>query len=74
MFLICSALRINEEMPIYIYIYIYIYIFLLEKTKTGHIRIINLFPSCYGFLIKIQNTKKTNRTFSDLMDKKIFYQ
>ena len=32
----------------YIYIYIYIYI-PLRKTKTGHIRIINLFPSCYGY-------------------------
>ena len=31
---------------IYIYIYIYIYI---RKNKTGHIRIINLFPSCYVF-------------------------
>ena len=29
-------------------IYIYIYI-PLRKTKTGHIRIINLFPSCYGY-------------------------
>ena len=29
-------------------VYIYIY---LRKNKTGHIRIINLFLSCYGFLI-----------------------
>ena len=29
-------------------VYIYIYIS-LRKTKTGHIRIINLFPSCYGY-------------------------
>ena len=28
--------------------YIYIYIS-LRKTKIGHIRIINLFPSCYGY-------------------------
>ncbi len=28
--------------------YIYIYI-PLRKTKNGHIRIINLFPSCYGY-------------------------
>ena len=46
--------------------------FLYEKNKTGHIRIINLFPSCYVFLIKSKNTKKKkkiNRTSSDLMDK-----
>ena len=37
--------------------------------KTGHIRIINLFPSYYVFLIKSKNTKKKiNRTSSDLMD------
>ena len=29
--------------------YSYIYIFFLRKNKTGHIRIINLFPSCYVF-------------------------
>ena len=52
----------------YIYIYIYIYIYKKEN-KTGHIRIINLFPSCYVFLIKSKNTKKKiNRTSSDLMD------
>ena len=51
------------------YTYIYIYIYSLRKNKTGHIRIINLFPSCYVFLIKSKNTKKINRTFSDLMDK-----
>ena len=33
----------------YTHIYIYIYILSLKKTKTGHIRIINLFPSSYGF-------------------------
>ena len=31
-------------------IYIYIYI-IKKKTQTDHIRIINLFPSCYVFLI-----------------------
>ena len=51
-------------------LYIYIYIYLKEKTKTGHIRIINLFPSCYGFWYKIKNTK-TNRTSSDLVNKTI---
>ena len=29
----------------------YIYIYTLGKNKTGHIRIMNLFPSCYVFLI-----------------------
>ena len=28
----------------------------------------NLFPSCYVFLIKSKNTKKINRTSSDHMD------
>ena len=32
-----------------IYIYIYIYIYLLRKTKSGHFRIMNLFPSCYEY-------------------------
>ena len=32
--------------------------FIKKKTQTGHIRIINLFPSCYVFLIKSKNTKK----------------
>ena len=51
-------LRIN----IYIYIYIYIYIS-LRKNKTGHIRIINLFPSCYvSFLYKPKTRRKLNRT------------
>ena len=40
-----------------IYIYIYIHI-ILRKNKTGHIRIINLFPSCYVFLIKSKTRKK----------------
>ena len=38
---------------IYIYIYIYIDVYIyIRKNKTGHIRIMNLFPSCYGFLKK----------------------
>ena len=50
--------------------YIYIYVFFFKKkNKTGHIRIINLFPSCYVFLIKSKNTKNIYRTSSDLMDK-----
>ena len=40
-----------------------------NQTKTGHIRIINLFPFCYMFLIYIKNMKKINRTSSDLKDK-----
>ena len=32
----------------FLHLYIYIYTS-LRKTKTGHIRIINLFPSCYGY-------------------------
>ena len=34
-------------------IYIYIYTFFKEKkkTKTGYFRIINLFPSCFAFLV-----------------------
>ena len=56
-------------MPNHIYIYIYIYIYIsLRKNKTGHIRIINLFPSCFVFLIKSKNTKKFNRTSSDFMN------
>ena len=46
--------------------FIYIY---KEKQQTGHIRIINLFPSCYAFLKNSKTRKKINRTFSDLMDK-----
>ena len=45
---------------------IYIYTFIKKKTQTGHIRIINLFPS----FDKIKkHEKKINRTSSDLMDK-----
>ena len=29
-----------------------------KKTQNVHIRIMNLFPSCYVFLIKSKNTKK----------------
>ena len=46
---------------IYIYIYIYIYTFffsLKKKPKTGYFRIINLFPSCFSFLVWTKNTKK----------------
>ena len=32
-----------------IYIYIYIYIYIPLRKITGHIRIINSFPSCYGY-------------------------
>ena len=47
------------------HIYIYIIYISLRKTKTGHIRIINLFPSCYGYwyeLITQKNKKKTKKT------------
>ena len=37
--------------PFHIYIYIYIYIY-FKKKKNGHIRIINLFPSCYMFTVE----------------------
>ena len=34
------------------YIYIYMYILSLKKKpKTGYFRIINLFPSCFAFLV-----------------------
>ena len=43
----------------YLYICIYIYIYSLKKTpKTGYFRIINLFPSCFAFLMKTKNMKK----------------
>ena len=54
----------------YIYIYIYIYIFHSEKQQTGHIRIMNLFPSCYAFLKNAKTRKKFNRTSSAPLDKK----
>ena len=48
---------------------IYIYI-IKKKKKTGHIRIINLFPSWYVFLKNPKTRKKIiNKTSSDLMDK-----
>ena len=53
---------------IYTYIYIYIY-FIKKKQQTGHIRIINLFPSYYAFLKNQKTRKKISRTSSDLMDK-----
>ena len=40
-----------------------------RKEQTGHIRIINLFPSCYAFLKNPKTRKKFNRTSSDLLDK-----
>ena len=43
------------------YIYIYIYI-IKNKQQTGHIRIINLFPSCYVFL-KNHYVKLYNKVF-----------
>ena len=50
-----------------------IYIFFsLRNNKTGHIRIINFFPSCYVlfcFFYKIKRQEKKNRTSSELMDK-----
>ena len=51
-----------------LYIYIYIYIPSLRKTKIGHIRIMNLFPYCYGYWYE-SITPKENRTSSDTMDK-----
>ena len=39
------------------------YTFFTKKPKTGYFRIINLFPSCFVFLM---STKKYNRTSSDL--------
>ena len=39
--------------------YIYIYLSLKKKkTKTCYFRIINLFPSCFAFLVWTKNTKK----------------
>ena len=46
------------------------YTFSKKKKKTGCFRIINLFPSCFVFLMSTKNRKKKyNRTSSDLMDK-----
>ena len=51
-------MRINFS-PILLSLSLSLYIYIsLRKNKTGHIRIINLFPSCYVFLIKSKNTKK----------------
>ena len=65
------SLPTSLSLSLYIYIYIYIlFIYMsLRKNKTGHIWIINLFPSCDVFLIKSRNTKKINRASSNLMDK-----
>ena len=52
---------------IYIYIYINIYISLIN-TKTGHVRIMNLFPFCYGYWYE-SITQKNYRTSSGLVDK-----
>ena len=40
---IFTFLSLYQQQSLYIYIYIYIY------TKPGQTRIINLFPSCYGY-------------------------
>ena len=74
---ICFSSTMKPNVIGTIYINIYIYVererererFYWEKTQTGHIRIINLFPSCYGFSVKYKNTKKINRSSWDLMDK-----
>ena len=42
----CMLEYTHEKKKVNIYIYIYIP---LRKPKTDHIRIINLFPSCYGY-------------------------
>ena len=46
-----------RDLSLYIYIYIYV-CFFKKKTKPGHIRIINLFPSCYRFWYKSKTPKK----------------
>ena len=46
------------EIYIYIYIYIYLFFFFKEKNKTGYLRIINSYPSCFSFLVRTKNTKK----------------
>ena len=45
--------------------------FFKKNNETGHIRIINLFLSCYAFLKFPKTRKKINRTSSDLFDKKL---
>ena len=50
-------MEVNKEI-IYIYIYIYMYTFIKKKQQTGHIRIMNLFPSCYMFLKNPRTRKK----------------
>ena len=51
----------QHDMMMMMMIYIYTS---LRKKQTGHIRIINLFPSCYAFFEKSKNTKKINGTSS----------
>ena len=64
----------ESEMCIHTFLcYVYIYIcvcvfFFFRKTKTGHIRIINLFPSCYGYWYE-SITPKITEFFSNLTDK-----
>ena len=42
--------QIKQQSCSFIYIYIYIYIYIFQrKTKNVHVRIINRFPSCYGY-------------------------
>ena len=53
--------KLLRQPSLYIYIYIYIY-FIKKKQQTGHIRIINLFPSCYTFLKILTDYIKENRS------------
>ena len=43
--------------------------FIQKNQQTSHIRIMNLFPSCYAFLKNSKTRKKFNRTSSDILDK-----
>ena len=54
-----KPMRFLMCMCVCVYIYIYIY-FIKKKQQTGHIRIINLFPSCYAFLKNQKTRKKIN--------------
>ena len=61
----------NTHTHTHTHTYIYIYISLKKKPKTGYFRIINLFPSCFSFLVWTKKHEEIyNRTSSDLMDKK----
>ena len=55
LFLLDEAKNFLNDPRIYIYIYIYIF---KKKIKTSYMRIINLFPSCYGFWCKSKTQKK----------------